>query len=216
MSEKPGSEVVSWIEALLSWFSRHGRRFPWRETRDWYRVLVAEFMLIRTRSEVVEKVYREFLERFPTPEHLCRADIRDVETFFKRLGLVQRSYRLHSTVCHILQKYGGAMPCSFDELSKLPGIVRYVAHVLLTRVCEEAVPFVDTNVLRVLRRFLGDENLDTESAERWLLSTVPKHVLEQVNIALLDLAALVCKPRRALCTLCPLANWCRTSASRST
>ena len=216
MSGKREGEADSWIEALLNWFSTHGRRFPWRETRDWYRVLVAEFMLIRTRSEVVERVYREFLERFPTPEHLCKADLHDVETFFKRLGLVQRSSRLRNTVCHILQEYGGDMPCSFDELNRLPGIGRYVAHVLLTRVCGKVTPFVDTNVLRVLRRFLGDERIDTESAERWLSSTVPKHVLEQVNIAILDLAALVCKPKRALCISCPLASWCRTSTSRFT
>ena len=196
----------------MNWFSKYGRRFPWRETRDWYRTLVAELMLIRTRSETVETVYREFLERFPQAENLCNANPKDIEPFFKRLGLVQRAQRLHKAVCTILEKYGGTIPCSIEELFQLPGVGNYIARVLMTRVCKEPVPFVDTNILRVTRRFLGNPNIGADHAERWLLSSVPRHLLENVNIALLDLAALVCKPKRSRCDICPLTTWCRTGS----
>ncbi len=169
-------------------------------------------MLIRTRSETVEKVYREFLEKFPRAEDLCSANPRDVEPFFKRLGLVQRAQRLHRAVCTILEKYGNTIPCRIEELFQLPGVGNYVARVLMTRVCREPLPFVDTNVLRVARRFLGDPNIDTDDAERWLLDSVPRPLLENVNIALLDLAALVCKPKRPRCSACPLASWCKAGS----
>ncbi len=169
-------------------------------------------MLIRTRSETVEKVYREFLERFPRAEDLCSADPRDIEPFFKRLGLVQRAQRLHRAVCTILERYGNTIPCRIEELLQLPGVGGYVARVLMTRVCREPIPFVDTNVLRVARRFLGDSSISAEDVERWLLDYVPRHLLEDVNIALLDLAALVCKPRKPRCSACPLASWCRTGS----
>ncbi len=169
-------------------------------------------MLIRTKSETVEKVYREFLEKFPRAEDLCSADLRDIELFFKRLGLIQRAHRLQRAVCTILERYGNTIPCRLEELFQLPGVGNYIARVLLTRICKEPVPFVDTNVLRVARRFLGDPSIGADDAERWLLGSVPRHLLENVNIALLDLAALVCKPKKPKCSACPLASWCRTGS----
>jgi len=200
---------MEWYELLLSWYKLNKRRFPWRETRDWYKCLVAEFLLVRTRSETVNKVYRDFLERFPTPQELCRASEEEILVFFKRLGLLNRAYRLKQTVCTIV--YKGVFPCSYTELTKLPGIGDYVARVLLTRVCSDPQPFVDSNVLRVMSRFLGLDKVSKERVCEWIERSVPKDILEEVNLALLDLAATVCKPRNPRCFQCPLQTMCMSA-----
>ncbi len=196
-----------WVNPLIEWFRRYGRTFPWRESRNWYEVLIAEVMLVRTRSETVAKVYREFLNRFPTPQDLCRASIEEVESFFKKLGLVNRGRRLRNAVCAIVEQYNSNLPCSEDELLKLDGVGKYIARVLLTQVCGVPKPFVDTNIKRVLSRLTGRE-LDYSTAEAILLQCVPSDKMWIVCVALLDLAALVCKPRKPECRSCPIASYC--------
>lgn len=200
--------MEKWVEELLKWFRVNARSFPWRGYRDWYRVLVAEVMLVRTKSETVEKIYRLFLEKFPKPEDLCKASVEEIKDIFKRLGLVQRAIRIREAVCLVLEKYGGMLPCSYEELISLPSVGRYIAKVLLTRVCNNPSPFIDANLIRVARRFLGLREVDVGYVEAWLEKLVHKDVLEDVNVALLDLAGTICKPRNPRCGVCPLNSFC--------
>lgn len=200
--------MEKWVEELLKWFRINARKFPWRECRDWYRILVAEVMLIRTKSEAVDKVYKLFFERFPTPEDLCRANVEEVKGFFAKLGLVQRAIRIQEAVCLILEKYRGTLPCNYRELTSLPSVGRYIAKVLLTRICGYPSPFIDTNVMRFAKRFLGLQKVSIDYVELWLEKSMDTDVLEEANIALLDLTSLVCKPRNPRCSICPLNNFC--------
>lgn len=210
--------VEKWVEPLLQWYNRSIKRFTWRNYRDWYRILIAEVMLIRTRSEVVEKIYRLFLERFPKPEDLCNADEKDVIEFFKKLGLVQRAKRLKDAVCIVLKEYNDSIPCDYKELTLLPTIGRYIANVLLTKVCQIPTPFVDTNVLRFVKRFLGIKSIDIAYAESWLIKSVDMDtkILEDINIAILDLSRTICAPRKPKCSRCPVNSFCRTYTEVST
>lgn len=165
-------------------------------------------MLIRTRSEVVEKVYSEFLRAFPGPRELCEAGLSSVLNFFRMLGLPRRAEMLKEAVCKITEEYGGVLPCDYWELTKLPGVGRYIARVLLTRVCGMPVPFVDSNVVRFARRFLGLGSISVGQVEAWLERSVPRALLEEVNVAILDLAGVVCKPREPRCGACPVKTWC--------
>lgn len=193
---------------LVQWFWKNRRKFSWREHRDWYRVLVAEVMLTRTRSETVEKIYRSFLEKFSKPEDLCNAPLKDVENFFKKIGLINRAKKLKEAVCLIINRYGGILPCSYNELLDLPGVGRYIARILLTRVCRKPVPFVDGNIARFARRFLGLHSISIEFVELWFEKTIPIELLEEVNIALLDFSAIICTARNPKCSICPLKIFC--------
>ncbi len=199
---------MSWLDALLRWFDEHGRKYFWRFSNDWYVTIVAEIMLVRTRATTVERVLKDFLARFPTPRDLCNASDEDVVPFFKRLGLIKRSSWVRKIVCTILEKYGGSIPCSEEDLEELPGIGRYLKNVILTKLCSIPRPFVDTNVLRVLSRYLG-RDLDVDSAERWLSENVPPNLLYKTNLALMDVGAVLCLPREPRCSSCPLRDWCR-------
>lgn len=204
---------MEWLEQLLKWFNANGRRYFWRFERSWYVTIVAEIMLIRTRASVVEKVLREFLNTFPTPEHLCRANVGEIEVFFERIGLVKRSRWVREVVCKILEEWNGEVPCDEEILRELPGIGRYLRNVLLTKLCSAPRPFVDTNVLRVVGRFLG-RNVDVDFVEKWLSENVPRDKLYLANLALMDVGALVCLPRKPRCSSCPLSRWCSHHASK--
>lgn len=207
--------MKEWVKLILEWHGQNIRRFAWREYRDWYRVLVAEVMLIRTRSTTVEKVYRLFINRFPNPEDLCQTDDEDIARFFKKLGLIQRAKRIKEVVCIVLEKYGGNLPCSYPDLVALPGIGRYIANVLLTRVCRNPTPFVDANILRFARRFLGLQEISITCVENWLIENVNRDLIEDICIALLDLASLNCLPRKPKCSTCPVVSFCKSGRTFS-
>ncbi|MGC8647164.1 MAG: A/G-specific adenine glycosylase, partial [Thermoplasmata archaeon] len=63
---------------LLKWWYINGRHFPWRKTREPYRILVSEILLHRTRAENILPVYERFLNEFPDIETLSKAELKDV------------------------------------------------------------------------------------------------------------------------------------------
>jgi len=58
---------------IIDWYKNHGRDFPWRHTKDSYRIMIAEFMLHRTKAEQVVPVYLGFIRKYPNIETLVRA-----------------------------------------------------------------------------------------------------------------------------------------------
>ena len=74
-------------ERLLAWYATGHRQLPWRQTRDPYRVLVAEVMLQQTQAERVVPLYHAFLDRFPTLEALANAPASEVIRAWSGLGL---------------------------------------------------------------------------------------------------------------------------------
>lgn len=196
----------------MEWFGRRGRKFPWRGEVGWYGVLTAEFMLIRTRSEVALKIFLEFMRRYPEPNILCSSDPESVASYFRRLGLPSRAERLVNAVCTILGSYGGVVPCDYGRLVELPGVGDYIARVILSRVCGKHYAFVDSNVVRVVSRF-SCRLMKIPEVAQILERAFASEDLVNVNMALIDVGSLVCKPTRPRCSECPIGDWCCYYAS---
>src|SRR5919199_3599664 len=79
-------DAMSLSACLLRWYSRYGRRLPWRETRDPFAILVSEVMLQQTQVARVQPAYRRFLGRFPTLARLADASLGDVLREWSGLG----------------------------------------------------------------------------------------------------------------------------------
>ncbi len=69
--------------AILRWYGIHSRPFPWRETRNPYRILVSEIMLQQTQADRVNTLYPKFLLKYPTLDELCDASRSDVVRAWK-------------------------------------------------------------------------------------------------------------------------------------
>jgi A/G-specific adenine glycosylase len=196
---------------LLSWGADNQRRFPWREERDPFRVLVAEVLLQRSRSRTVVPVYEELFELWPTPADLARAPVRQIEAVIRPLGLLRRAARLKLLAARIDEL--GSVPSSATELEALPGVGRYAAGVALATMRDRATAPVDSVSARVYRRYFGSEARvePSEDVGLWELvaRVVPAHRARDVNWAVLDIAATVCLPRNPRCATCPLEPRCR-------
>lgn len=191
---------------LLQWYQKEGRNYPWRTAKDPYKILIAEIMLRRTRADQVLPVYENFVKRYPTVESLSKGNRGIIQKLTYSLGLNWRNQRFRDLARCIISMYQGEIPKSRDELKKLPGVGEYVAGVFLSSAFNRKEWIVDTNVVRVFSRFFGirikgDGRRDkkiTSIAERFVDCDNPR----QVNFAIIDFAALLCKkinPRHLQC-----------------
>jgi A/G-specific adenine glycosylase len=204
---------------LLGWYRRHGRKLPWRETRDPYRILVSEIMLQQTQVDRVLPKYHEWLAAYPTFEALARADSDDVVRRWYPLGYNIRPRRLHEIARETVSSYGGALPGDEATLRSFRGIGAYTAGAVRSFAFGERAAILDTNVARVLFRvFVGRGQPKRHAMERhlWRVSwaVLPQRHVFDFNQALMDFGALVCVARRPRCPVCPLAAGCVTVTSR--
>ncbi|OYT43785.1 hypothetical protein B6U84_05565 [Candidatus Bathyarchaeota archaeon ex4484_40] len=108
------------VSSLLEWHRRNRRTFPWREKRDPYIVLVAEFFLQRTPASRVASFLPKFLQKFPSPEKLAYADPSYLEELSHTLGLKKRISWLIETMKIVCNKYDGKIPDTFENLISVP------------------------------------------------------------------------------------------------
>ena len=209
---------TSWLrKRLLAWFWWNGRSFPWREhDRAPYEVLVAEILLQRTTAAGVARAYPAFIERYPSWAALARSSQEDLESALRPLGLWRQKTRVLRHLALFFEERSGAIPDTRAVLERLPGIGPYTASAVLAIVHGRAEPFVDVNMARLLGRYFGLPAEVTNVRGRLLRAlglrlVSVEHSLE-VNWAVLDFAALVCRARRPLCQGCPLRTGCRYRA----
>jgi A/G-specific adenine glycosylase len=198
--------------ALLAWYGRVGRDLPWRRTRDPYAILVSEIMLQQTQVDRVIPKYGQFLEAFPTLEALASAPLADVIRVWAGLGYNRRAVRLHAIARAAVERLGGRLPASAEELRDLEGLGTYTANAVACFSGEAQIGVVDTNVRRVLGRVFADETglepTPGPALQRFADSILPEGRAYAWNQALMDLGATVCTARAPDHDACPLALHC--------
>jgi A/G-specific adenine glycosylase len=207
-----GGEPSRLREALLAWWERYGRDFPWRKTRSAYHVLVAEALLHRTRANQVVELYERTLASFPTVYDLAAADPETVYKLLHSAGLRWRVGSLLNAAQEIVERFSGEVPSSRSELESISGIGHYIAAAIRCFAYGEIDAIIDSNVVRVYGRVFNlrvtdslRRNRDFHQLAQSLVD--PEHPREY-NLALLDLAAAICTPRAPKCEMCPIAVHC--------
>lgn len=196
---------------VLDWYAARRRAYPWRRSRDPYRVLVSEVMLQQTQASRVVAAFPSFLRAFPTVGALAGASRGEVLRAWAGLGYNRRAVSLSEAARIIVRDHGGVVPARPEQLRRLPGVGPYTAAAASSIAYGERVPAVDTNVRRVVARALLDRNPDGVSparvegaAAKWLAREDPG----SWNQAVMDLGREICRPVPR-CDVCPLADRCR-------
>ena len=212
-----------WIEdlqtAVLAWYSRNRRNFPWRDTTNPFHILIAEVLLRQTQAERVIGPYLELVQRYPDAFAMASANVDQLREWFRPLGLGHRADRLVQTARILVKEFGGQIPHNLERLMKMPGLGIYSGRAILCLSFGDRSPMVDEASGRVLVRVFGlpvrrpsySDPLLLEIAERVLPSEAAKF-----NLGLIDIAAACCHPRSPDCLKCPLSDMCMFSKSSRT
>jgi A/G-specific adenine glycosylase len=200
-------------DRILSWYARHRRDLPWRNTRNPYFVWVSEVMLQQTQVETVIPYYHRFLKQFPNIEALAEASLQEVLKAWENMGYYARAHHLHAAAREVVNRMGGEIPKTWDELIRLPGIGTYTASAILSFAFDKRFPTVDGNARRVLCRLYAiQEPVDQSSTQREIhdlaAKIIPSEDPASFNHGIMELGATICKPRSPLCNTCPVGDFC--------
>ena len=181
---------------------------------DWG-TLVFEIMSQQTPISRVQPIWLEWMERWPTPADLATASSADIIVAWANLGYPSRALRLKACAAAIVEKHDGEVPLTMKELTLLPGVGTYTASALLAFRHGIRVPVLDTNVRRVLVRFLDGREFPPHTtpskAETMRADAIlPEdgHHAAEVSLALMEFGALVCTQLSPSCDECTIHKHC--------
>jgi A/G-specific adenine glycosylase len=205
--------TAAWVQNLLDWFSENKRPMPWRDDPSPYKVWISEVMLQQTQVAAVIPYFERFLSRFPDVQTLAEAAPQDVLKQWEGLGYYSRARHLQEAARCIAGTLQGRFPSSCASWKELPGIGDYTAAAIASIAFGEAVPAVDGNVLRIGSRVRGIRTSILspavgESIRTWLKTPLRTADPSSFNQAMMELGALVCRPRNPRCGDCPLHRNC--------
>jgi len=198
---------------ILEWYAEHQRDLPWRrpEATPWS-VMVSEFMLQQTPVARVLPVHEAWLEAWPAPADLATVAPGEAVRAWGRLGYPRRALRLHAAAQAIVERHGGQVPASYDDLLALPGVGDYTAAAISSFAFGQAHVVLDTNVRRVFARAEAGAEFPAPSvtrAERDLAQALlPEDEAATWAVAVMELGALVCTATSPACGRCPVADDC--------
>jgi A/G-specific adenine glycosylase len=201
--------------ALLSWYEREHREFPWRETTDPYRILVSEVMSQQTQLDRIVGPWDAFIDRWPTVGDVAAADRSEVVAFWSdhSLGYNNRARYLHEAAGQVLDEFGGEVPSDPETLQELQGVGPYTANAVASFAFNDGAAVVDTNVKRILYRAFGVPD-DDEAFGAVAGEIMPEGKSRKWNNAIMELGGLVCQ-KSPNCDEagCPWREWCGAYAS---
>ena len=210
----PRARCSSVAGRLKQWYQGNGRSFAWRNrSASRYTQVVTEVLVQRTRAETVDGMLRGFLRRFPGWAALDRARTSTLERVLKPIGLYRRRARSLKGLAKYAAGIRGRFPADRDQLEQVTAVGQYVASAILLFCHGQPEPLLDTNMARVLERYFGPRQLADIRHDPYLQELSRRVVAAGdpvvINWAILDLGAMVCKPRTPECNVCPLKRGCQ-------
>lgn len=213
-----GFDVHVFRDQLTDWGRTHYRRYPWRETRNPYCILIAEVLLHRTRADQVVPLYNAVTRQFPSICSLAASDLREVTRILQSAGLRWRVELLHRMAGIACDDYRGEIPRSRSDLESLPGIGPYIAAAVRCFAFGEPDALLDTNTVRITGRLFSltvtDASRRSQRFRVLLEELVDPMDPRGFNFSLLDLGALICVPGVPRCEVCPVLQHCAYGRKR--
>jgi len=207
---------------LLAWYDLNARTLPWRiapgagDRPDAYRVWLSEVMLQQTTVPHATPYFLEFLRRWPSVTALAAAEDGEVMAAWAGLGYYARARNLLACARAVKAQHDGVFPDTESGLLALPGVGAYTAAAVAAIAFDRAANVVDGNVERVMARLYAVE-APTPAAKPELKALAGALVQEDRPgdwaQALMDLGAVICRPRAPLCDRCPLSQSCTAFAA---
>jgi A/G-specific adenine glycosylase len=208
----------SFAANIIRWHKNNGREYPWRKTKNPFRILISEMMLQKTDTKKVFSIYPRFVKKYCTPEKLAISNLLTLRKEIHLLGINDRARRLKITSKTLLRLHKGKVPSDRKQLLNLLGVGDYIANAVLCFAYNKDVPLLDSNVIRVIKRVFSLESKKERARtdkKLWEFagSLVPKRKAVEYNRGILDFAASICRARNPKCSACPINAICNDYSS---
>lgn len=181
-----------------------------------FTLLVAVLLSAQTTDTGVNKVTPQLFNRAQSAEEMAKLSEEEISHYIRSIGLWKTKAKNIACLSQILwQQYQGHVPASREELTKLPGVGRKTANVVLNIAFHQDTLAVDTHIFRIANRLQLAPGKTADEVEKKLLQIIPKAYLHHAHLWLILHGRYTCKARRPLCEQCIIADLCKAPIKTS-
>lgn len=195
------NEIIDYLDELIP-----NARCELEYNKD-YELLIAVMLSAQTTDKRVNEVTRILFKKYPNLKLLSEADINDIISIVKPLGITKKAYNVIN-IAKALENIG-YVPNEREFLESLPGVGRKTANVVLSNLYNEPCIAVDTHVKRVSNRLGISNSSDVLKIEEDLNNFFPKEKLAKLHHQLVLFGRYYCKAKNPECLNCKLKHICK-------
>jgi endonuclease III len=207
MAKNTGVPMNTLIERLEAKYPDARYELDWTTPLE---LLVATILAAQCTDVRVNKVTKTLFPKYKTARDYVDANVEELEEILKPTGTYKQKAKSIQEACKMLvDRHGGEVPNTMEELVKLRGVARKTANVVLNNAWD--IPsgiIVDTHVNRVSQRMGLTENDKPDAIEQDLMKIVPKAKWTKFGPAMVLLGRYICTAKVAQCDQCPFADVC--------
>jgi endonuclease III len=185
-------------------------RISQKERSNPYLVLIGTLLSLRTKDEMTERAMEKLTQKAKTPQELLKIPEEELQKLIYPVGFYRiKSRTLRDVSGIIIDKYGGQVPDTIDELLTIKGVGRKTANLVITEGFSKPGICVDTHVHRISNRLGIVSTKNPHETEESLRMVLPGQYWIIYNTLLVTFGKRICKPISPLCNTCPLSRICR-------
>ena len=174
-----------------------------------YELMIAVRLSAQCTDERVNLVTPALFARYPTLESLAQADISEVEGYVRSCGFYHNKARDIVLSCQmLLERFGGRVPGTMEELTSLPGIGRKTANLILGDIYHQPAYVCDTHCIRITNKLGLASGKEPEKVERQLRAILPPEESSDFCHRIVLHGRAVCTARKPACERCTLRPYC--------
>ena len=180
-----------------------------------YEMLIATMLSAQCTDRQVNKVTPLLFERFPDAFAMAKLTAEELHPYIASCGFKSKAVNITAACRILVEKYGGQVPRTMEELTALPGVGRKTANVVMANAFGIPTLAVDTHVFRVSNRLGLAHAKDVLQTEKQLMEAIPQEKWIEAHHWLIYHGRRVCDARKPACDRCTLAPWCEYYAQKA-
>lgn len=176
---------------------------------DPFTFLCAVLLSAQTTDKKVNEVTPALFARAPTPAAMAALDVAEIQHLIREIGLAPtKAKHLKAMAALLVERHGGEVPRSFEELEALPGVGHKTASVLMSQ-CFGVPAFpIDTHIHRLAARWSLSEAKNVEQTERDLKALFPEEEWNRRHLQIIYFGRAFCPARGHAPAVCPICSFC--------
>ena len=174
-------------------------------------LLIAVILSAQSTDAMINKITPTLFKKLSTAEDFANCDINELEMLIKSSGFYRNKAKNIKNACKmIVENYNGIVPNTMEELTKLPGVGRKTANVVMLNAfnkCEGIA--IDTHAKRIANRLGLSDNSDPSKIEQDVLKKIPQKYWRFMNHLFVFHGRAICTARKAKCEECCINKFCK-------
>ena len=192
LDERYGTDIICYLDHENAW-----------------QLLIATILSAQCTDARVNVVTKDLFRKYPGVEYFARADLKELEQDIRSTGFYHNKAKNIIACCQdLVEKFGGEVPESIEDLTSLAGVGRKTANVIRGNIYNEPSIVVDTHVKRISNRLGLTKEEDPVKVEYDLMKVLPKDHWILYNLQIIALGREICKAPTAECDACFLTEFC--------